>query len=100
MLSYLHFLTSHLGSSIYFQCLDQSFTDSKAAVDIVTYCEARRKVANDHVDKQQAFLSKRKTRMWLSRPAKFLNLSGEKTWQDSQGLFRSPFRVNVNRKHF
>lgn len=60
MLSYLHFLTSHSGSSIYFQCLDQSFTDLKAAVDFVTYCEACRKVENDHVDKQQTFYLKEK----------------------------------------
>ncbi len=39
--------------------------------------------------------SKRKTRVLLSCPAKFLNFSGEK---NTAGFSRSPFRVNVKGK--
>lgn len=90
MLSYLHFLTSHSASSIYFQCLDQSFTDLKAAVDFVTYCEACRKVANDLVDKQQIFYLKEKQGC-DSQLSKFLNLSGEK----NMAGFSRTFQVTI-----
>lgn len=57
------------------------------------------KVPNDHVDKQQT-LSKRKTWMWLSRPAEFLNLSGEKNLAGFSRTFQVTIKSKCKQKTF